>query len=319
MKLEFLHTHIEKEIDSLEKEFDRILKTTDPLITQVGNYVLKSGGKRLRPSLVILGGKIFGGEIKNLVKIAATVELIHTATLLHDDVIDHSQTRRGKATANAKWGTEIAILVADYLFSKAFEIALDTLNPEVLRHLAYVTGKMCEGELFQIQKRDVFLTLDDYYKIIRLKTAFLFGACPSLGALSAGASDVWIKNLAEFGLDFGTSFQIVDDTLDYTGTPDKLGKAVGNDLKEGKQTLPLIYTIQSASPDDRDKIIYCFNNGRDFRTILNYITTYDGIKYSFDKAKEFSSLALNKINNLPENEYSQDLKKLTVDMVERKS
>lgn len=315
--LDFIREQLKNELAQLENELENVLNSENNIIQEVGRYVLLSGGKRIRPAIVFTAGKLFNGNIATLNKTAAALELIHTATLIHDDVVDHSEIRRGNPTVRAKWGDEIAILVADYFFSNAFNLALDTLKPEVLRIITKVTNKMCEGELFQFQKRDTFFSIDDYYTLIEAKTAHLFSACSSLGALISQASPDYIQILHEYGFNFGMAFQITDDVLDYIGKSDKLGKSIGNDLKEGKQTLPFIYTLQNASREDKNKIMVSFKNGRDFDYIFKFIKKYGGIDFSMQKAKIFSDSALKSIKKLPQNQFTKLLEKLSLEVTYR--
>ena len=305
--MDFLGNYITDDLARVDQQFDEILRSNNSLIADVGAYIRCSPGKKLRPILTLLSAKVFhqasptqqSEPHHHAISIAAAIELIHTATLLHDDVIDKASLRRGRPSVNARWGDDVAFLMADYLFSRAFDLVISTLQPEALRILTRVTSKMCEGEMFQIQKRNSFLSQRDYLQIIQNKTAHLFSACAGLGSLVARAQHHDVARMSAFGLNFGMAFQIVDDTLDFIAEGKQWGKAVGNDLAEGKQTLPLIYALRVASPADRDELTRCFNDGRDFSTILRYINKYNAIPYTLSIAESYSTRARNALRPLP--------------------
>ena len=229
---------------------------------------------------------------------AAALELVHTATLLHDDVIDKASLRRNRPTVNVKWGDDVAILIADYLYTHAFDLAMQVLSPHVLRMVCAVTAKMCEGEMFQIEKRDALLTTDDYFRIVRNKTAYLFSACTALGGQIADASLEQVEMLGHYGLNFGMAFQITDDTLDLMAEDEALGKQHWTDIRNGKQTLPLIHTFQVAEPADREDLWQCWNNGRDCERIMRHIRKYRGIEFALDQARQFAANAREHIQPL---------------------
>ena len=222
---------------------------------------------------------------------AASVELIHLASLLHDDVIDKTMVRRGRPSVNARYGDDVAILMADLLFSHAFDLALSALEPEVVRLICQATRAMCESEMFQIEKREAVLTPENYYYIIRSKTASLFSTCAQLGGVLAGVTKDRCENLARFGELIGMAYQITDDVLDYTATPERLGKPHGNDLAQGKQTLPFVYTCQEASPEDREFLLSQLHNGRQMAKVLPLIEKVGGLDYAHRKARDFASQA----------------------------
>lgn len=315
--MDFFCKLTEDDIKSLELEFDKVLDSEEPLVSEVGNYVLRAGGKRLRPMIMFLLGHLLKTDNRRLVKVAAAIELIHTATLMHDDVIDKGEVRRGRPTVNHKWGSEIAILTADYLFSNAFCLALETCKPEIVNILAHVTNKMCEAEVFQIRRPNYFFSMNEYYSIITRKTACLFGACATIPGTLADLNLQEIATLQAFGLNYGMAFQITDDVLDYIGDSRKCGKPIGNDLREGKQTIPLIYALENAAEEDKIKIIESFNNGRDLNYILKFIKKYNGIDYAVKMAKDFSKKAIGEIEKFPKNEYSNELIKLTESVIGR--
>jgi octaprenyl-diphosphate synthase len=287
------------DLAAVEREIADILTSDQTeLLNEVGQYVQNSAGKQLRPILVLLTGQAFGASGKNLHKVAASMKLVHTATLLHDDVIDKSDMRRGKPTINARFGNNIAILMADYLYSNAFEISLEALKPEILQTICKVTSHMCEGEIFQIEKADTLLTTDDYYKIIRAKTAYLFGACCGLGALLGGAKRRDIEAMSEFGQEFGLAFQITDDILDYTADEDVFGKSVGTDIKGGKQTLPLIYTLNKLDDEKRQTLLQKMAAG-DVLYVIDTVEQTGGIEYARTQAAQHIASARKHLASTP--------------------
>lgn len=305
--------YLKREFPVLKGHLDAAFEPDGELMREVAQYVRATQGKLLRPTIVCLSANAFGYDgAENLhARLGAAVELFHMATLLHDDVIDNASLRRGRPTVNAKWGNDVAILFADYLYATCFDHALAALRPEIVRVLTKTTQKMTEGEMFQIEKRGDWLTVTDYFSIIRAKTAYLFSAAAGLGALIAGQGPEVTGRMFEFGMQFGMAFQITDDALDYEAQGDAWGKRVGADLKEGKQTLPLLHTLQQATPKDREALISILNNGRDFETVHGYVKQYNGIDYSLEKASEFTRAALDLLEGFEENEALAHLKRLT--------
>jgi octaprenyl-diphosphate synthase len=293
------------------------LRGEDPLIREVGNYLFSIPGKKIRPIIVLLSGAIYQPSKSHLLALAAAVELLHTATLLHDDVIDKAKQRRAQPTVNARWGDDVAILVADYLFCKSFDFVIAAGNPQLLRLLTRVTSHMCEGEMYQIEKRGSFITRSEYLRIIESKTAHFFSACSALGAMVGNASLDQVAHLGRYGLAFGTAFQIVDDTLDFIAQSEHWGKSLGNDIAEGKQTLPLIIAFESASLEERGEIEACFNDGRDFSRITDFINKYDGFCRSLAVAGDYSRSARNHLEALPGSSPTALLARLADFAVER--
>lgn len=292
--LEFLYEYLAKDLERVQQTMDDAFDVNGDLMQEVAEYVRQGRGKMLRPSMVCLSARAHGLDADNSdghIHLGASIELFHVATLLHDDVIDKAPTRRGRETVNEKWGDDVAILMADYLYATSFDLALSTLNPETLRVLAQTTQRMTEGEMLQIERRGDWLSVDDYMEIITNKTAYLFSAATSLGALIADAPMEAVKRMARYGLDFGLAFQITDDTLDYEAQKDRWGKRVGADLAEGKQTLPLLRTLMTASEEDRELILNILNNGRDFEAIHRIVRKYDAIEYSLEVAAKHATSA----------------------------
>jgi octaprenyl-diphosphate synthase len=232
------------------------------LIDQISGYIIGAGGKRIRPRLVLLFSEALGFEGPQRYELAAIVEFIHTATLLHDDVVDESALRRGRATANAMFGNAASVLVGDFLYSRAFQMMVSVNSMRVLDVLADATNVIAEGEVLQLMNmHDPDLAVADYLRVIRFKTAKLFEASARLGAVLAGAAPALEESCAEFGRSLGTAFQLVDDLLDYEGNSDDLGKNVGDDLREGKPTLPLLVAMERGQPQERALIRHAIEHG----------------------------------------------------------
>jgi octaprenyl-diphosphate synthase len=232
------------------------------LIDQIAHYIVGAGGKRIRPRLVLLFARALGFEGPERHELAAIVEFIHTATLLHDDVVDESALRRGRATANAMFGNAASVLVGDFLYSRAFQMMVSVNRIRVLQVLADATNVIAEGEVLQLMNmHDPDLAVADYLQVIRFKTAKLFEASARLGAVIAGADSVIEEACADYGRSLGTAFQLVDDLLDYEGNSDELGKNVGDDLREGKPTLPLLLAMERSGPEDRALIRHAIEHG----------------------------------------------------------
>lgn len=282
-----------KQVDSIIRE---ITHSSEKIIREVSDYIQESPGKRLRPALVIMSSKLFGYNGTEHLKLGAAVELLHTATLIHDDIIDKAQTRRGRPSVNARWGTEIALLVADFYFATAFNLVLSTGCIQLASLLSKVASKMCEGELFQQELKEKFLTRADYFKIIKHKTAYLFSACTQFGAHIAGTDKANIEKISDFGMNLGMAFQIVDDTLDFVATDEKWGKPLASDIKQGKQTLPFIYTLETATPNHREELRHFFSNGRNIHKIINIIKKYNGFEYALDIARYYTNQAKQALN-----------------------
>ena len=232
------------------------------LINQISSYIVSAGGKRIRPRLVLLFAQALGFDGPEQYELPATVEFIHTATLLHDDVVDESSLRRGRATSNAVFGNAASVLVGDFLYSRAFQMMVSVRRTRVLEVLADATNVIAEGEVLQLMNmHDPDLSVDEYLRVIRFKTAKLFEASARIGAVLAGADPEMEEACATYGRALGTAFQLVDDLLDYEGNAEELGKNVGDDLREGKPTLPLLVAMQRAQPHERDLMRAAMEHG----------------------------------------------------------
>jgi octaprenyl-diphosphate synthase len=278
------------------------------LINQIGHYIVGSGGKRLRPMLLLLAAKALGYTGKNHLILAAVIEFIHTATLLHDDVVDESELRRGKESANAVWGNAVSVLVGDYLYSSAFEMMVRTKNMRVMEILSKTTTAIAEGEVLQLLNCNNPETSEQkYLEVISRKTAILFSAATRLGAVLADASAEFEENLASYGQHLGIAFQLIDDALDYKSTQEELGKNLGDDLAEGKPTLPLIYSIQQASKSEVKIIKNAIKDGnRDaFNEVYAIVKSTNAITYTEKRAGEEAQKAIDALTPLPDSEFKE--------------
>jgi octaprenyl-diphosphate synthase len=287
------------------------------LTNEIGRYLRGSSGKRLRPMLTLLASRIAGERVEATVHAAAVVELLHVASLLHDDVIDRASLRRGNPTVNAHWGNDVAILMADYIYSRAFAIAFQWLPLDLIAVLCGVAGVMCDGEMFQIEKREHLLTEPDYLYIIRCKTAELFSACTRMGAALGQAGETAIAALERYGLEVGCAFQITDDVLDLTADPHRLGKEIGTDIACGKQTLPLIHAIAKANAEDRAFLVAALNNSQPSEQVVERVVKYGGIEYALATARRHARQASECLDRLPDGPALTFLRDLTELVVKR--
>src|SRR5437660_4250636 len=239
---------------AIEREFGRDTVSNVTAITEIGEYLRGGGGKRIRPALLLLSAKLFNYEGRGAVKLGAVMEIIHTATLVHDDIIDEAKTRRGRPAANTQWGNSKCVLAGDWLYMQAFKVAVQERNFRILDTLIELTQQMVEGELLQMEKLGQLITLDEHFDLIYRKTACLFSVCMRLGAILGGATPEQEENLAQYGRDLGMAFQIVDDVLDLTASESILGKPVASDLREGKVTMAVIHALERCNPAERSMI-----------------------------------------------------------------
>ncbi|MEQ8495199.1 MAG: octaprenyl diphosphate synthase [Gammaproteobacteria bacterium] len=292
------------------------------LINQLGHYIIAGGGKRLRPLLALLSARAAGYEGTKHVEAAVIIELVHTATLLHDDVVDASKMRRGRETANLVWGNEASVLVGDFLYSRAFQMMVDLENMRVLEILADATNVIAEGEVMQLMNcRDPETTEERYLVTIQNKTAKLFEAAAMLGAVVAGRSGSFENALGAYGRHLGTAFQLVDDALDYSATPEELGKNVGDDLAEGKPTLPLLYAMWHGTPEQSRSVREAIEHGgRDcLDDIMIAIESTGAITYTFARAQAEADKARAALAELPPSPYREALEALVEFAVHRSS
>lgn len=290
------------------------------LINQMGHYIVGNGGKRLRPMLLLLAAKALGQVNESHLILAAVIEFIHTATLLHDDVVDESNLRRGKESANAVWGNAASVLVGDYLYSSAFEMMVRTGNMRVMEILSKTTTAIAEGEVLQLLNcNNPETTEAKYLEVIARKTAILFSAATRLSAVIAGASTETEESLAQYGQHLGIAFQLIDDALDYKASQEDLGKNLGDDLAEGKPTLPLIYAIQKGTEAEAKIIIDAIKNGNRnaFNEVYAIVQSTQAIAYTEQRADEEAEKAINALSILPASEYKEALTLLAKFSVQR--
>jgi octaprenyl-diphosphate synthase len=290
------------------------------LINQMGHYIVNNGGKRLRPMLLLLAAKALGGINPHHITLAAVIEFIHTATLLHDDVVDESDLRRGRESANAVWGNAASVLVGDYLYSSAFEMMVRTGHMRVMEILSKTTTAIAEGEVLQLLNcNNPDTTEAKYLEVISRKTAILFSAATRLAGVISGVGDAMEKQLAEYGQHLGIAFQLIDDALDYKADKEQLGKNLGDDLAEGKPTLPLIHAIKNSNAADAEVIIEAIRNGnRDvFSQVYQIVKSSKAIEYTEQRAIEEAEKAMQAIDSLPESQYKQALNALASFSVQR--
>jgi len=291
------------------------------LINQIADHIVSAGGKRLRPMLVVLAGRACGAMSPDHHQLAAIIEFIHTSTLLHDDVVDESDLRRGRSTANALWGNAPSVLVGDFLYSRSFQLMVELDRMEVMRILADTTNRIAEGEVLQLlHVHNPDTDEAAYLRVIERKTAVLFAAGTQLGALASGAGTTVQQKLYDFGMNLGYAFQIADDVLDYTADATDLGKNLGDDLAEGKATLPLIHAIANseAATSTRLRTIVENGDGDAMPEVLSAIRATGGLEYSQRRAAEYARAAENALDGLDENEAVAALRGLAQYAVERK-
>lgn len=291
-----------------------------PLVNQVAEYIISAGGKRIRPVLVLLIANAHGYEGGAHHSLAAVIEFIHTATLLHDDVVDESSLRRGKQTANALFGNAASVLVGDFLYSRAFQMMVTVGHARVMQIVADATNVIAEGEVLQLlNMHNPDVNEADYLRVIRSKTAKLFEAAAQLGALVASADDAAIDAAGEYGRSLGTAFQLIDDVLDYSGNAAEIGKNVGDDLREGKPTLPLIYLMEHGTAEQRELVRSCIENGDEqhFDQILAAITTSGALDYTRQEAQKAARRATEAVLSLPDSKYKNSLLELASFAVDR--
>lgn len=288
--MDFVLKLLNDDIRRVEEQFRHDLTSRVPLIRKVGEYVLASGGKRVRPMILLLSARLSGYQGNSHIGLASVVEFIHTATLLHDDVVDSAVLRRGQDSANAVWGNEASVLVGDFLFAKSFSIMVREGNLDILRTLSDATTQMAEGEVLQlISTSDIELDEKRYIEVVQNKTAVLLSAASRCGALLGACSPEEEEALAAYGMDLGIAFQFMDDALDYVAEQSEFGKECGHDLLEGKVTLPLIHALTQCNAGERERVAAIVDKEilppEDLKYVIDLIHSYDGIGYTRERAK----------------------------------
>jgi len=302
---------LREDLAAIEGEFGRDTVSDVQAITEIGEYLRNGGGKRIRPALLLLAAKLFGYRGSGAVRLGAVVEIIHTATLVHDDIIDEAKTRRGRPAANTQWGNSKCVLAGDWLYMQAFKIAVQERNFRILDTLIELTQQMVEGELLQTEKLGKLVSLDDYLELIYRKTACLFSVCMRLGAILAGATESQEEALGNYGHDLGMAFQIVDDVLDLTASEDVLGKPVASDLREGKVTMAVIHSLERCTAAERSKIEAVLRE-QAFQSvahaeILEILGRYGSLEAASDRAAQYAESARKSICTFPDSEIKRAL------------
>jgi octaprenyl-diphosphate synthase len=299
------------DLAAIEREFGRDTVSNVQVITEIGEYLRGGGGKRLRPALLLLSAKLFNREDRTPIRLGAVVEIIHTATLVHDDIIDEAQTRRGRAAANTQWGNSKCVLAGDWLYMQAFKIAVQERNFRVLDVLIELTQQMVEGELLQMEKLGKSISMEEHLDLIYRKTACLFSVCMRLGGIVGNATTEQEERLGSYGRNLGMAFQIVDDVLDLTASEEVLGKPVASDLREGKATMAVIHAMQHCTAEERANIEVILRerafNGVTHPQILDILTRYDSLDYAIARATEYADAARNAICTFPDSEIKRAL------------
>lgn len=292
MSLRDVLRQYEQDIRKMEESFKGYFHSQVSLIPEVSEHLISSGGKRFRPLLLLIAADLCGYRGDRRYPLSAVIEFIHTATLLHDDVIDHAETRRGRPSANQVWGNSASVLVGDFLYSKSFQLMSADGDISVINLLSNTTNIMAEGEVLQLQKcGDIDITEKEYLSVIEKKTAVLISAACAVGALISRAPEAKIEAMARFGMRVGMAFQLTDDTLDYMAAEEEFGKAIGMDIKEGKITLPLIHALRKCSPEERKRIKKIVResakDGHAIGEITALIARHRGVDYALEKARTY--------------------------------
>ena len=313
---------IQDDLEQVEKKITAESVAGVDAVTAIGQYLQSAGGKRLRPAMVLLASKLVGNGNSSAIQLGAVVELIHAATLVHDDVIDAAETRRGRPSTNVKWGNHTCVLAGDWLYMQAFQIALRERNFQILDLLISLTQMMVEGELIQLERiGKIDISEADCMELVDRKTACLFSVCARLGAISAGGDTHTQEQLAEYAWNLGMAFQLVDDVLDFTSREKTLGKPVGGDLREGKVTLPLVYALECATPAERELVATILRDRNydavPFQRILALLEKYHGIERVRDRAQAFTEKARAIKASFPESAYQRALLAVTDLITER--
>ncbi len=317
-----IHALMKSDLVMMDEILVNRLDSNVDLISQMSQYIINSGGKRIRPLLLLLCARATNYKGDYHYSMAVVIELIHTATLLHDDVVDGSSTRRGQETANELWGNAPSVLVGDFLYSRAFEIMVEPNSMQIMKILSKATNQISEGEVLQLLNiKNANVSQSEYFEVIDRKTACLFkAACQIAGILSESDKDI-INVLGSFGMHLGNAFQIIDDTLDYESNSSVIGKEVGDDLSEGKVTLPMIYALQNTKGSEKETLSNAITNAdsSNIDNIVNILLSVNAFEYSRKVAKNESNLALKSLEIIPNSEYRSALKLLCELSLDRNS
>lgn len=320
MSFESIRALVADDLSATDNFIITQLESNIPLVRQMIEYVLTCGGKRVRPMVLLMSARVLNTSRKNHIDLAAAIELIHTATLLHDDVVDNSTLRRGHKTANIIWGGDTSVLVGDFLYSRAFQIVVEQRHMEILEIFSKATHFIAEGEILQLVNcHNPDTTEAFYFDIIERKTARLFEVATQIGALLATENRPEVEALRDYGKHLGLAYQLIDDALDYAQSAEQTGKNVGQDLAEGKSTLPLIHAMRKSKGADLDLLRNAIKDGssKELENILGIIESTDAIKYTADTAKHHAERAREALKIVPSNPYRQALEELSTFVVER--
>jgi len=320
MQADKLKVLVADDMQAVDDVIQQRLASDVALVNQLSHYIVNSGGKRLRPMLSLMASRAYGYEGVLHHTLSAIIEFIHTATLLHDDVVDESELRRGKETANALFGNAASVLVGDFLYSRAFEMMVDLQSMKVMQILAETTNVIAEGEVMQLMNcHDADTTEQRYLDVIHAKTAKLFEAATRLGAVLCERPEDEEKAMASYGMHLGTAFQLIDDVLDYSSSSEEMGKNVGDDLAEGKPTLPLIFAMRNGTKEQSDVVRKAIEEGglEYLEPVMQAIKETGAIEYTEKTAKNEAELAIQQLAHLPDSEYKQALEDLARYSVDR--
>jgi len=311
---------VSQDMQEVNKLIQKRLSSQVALVNQISHYIINSGGKRLRPILVLLSARAFNYQGNHHLLLAAVIEFIHTATLLHDDVVDASELRRGQETANSLWGNEASVLVGDFLYSRSFQMMVEVSDMQVMKVISNATNTIAEGEVLQLLNcHEPDITEADYLTVIGAKTAKLFEAATQIGAIISQQSLEYEQAIAQYGMHLGIAFQLIDDALDYSASPEEMGKNVGDDLAEGKPTLPLIYALKQGTPAQQQILRDAISHGgkEHLAQVLATLESTDAISYTKKVAQQEAEKAITALTNLPESRYTTALLHLARNSVER--
>jgi octaprenyl-diphosphate synthase len=296
---------VRADLEAVEREFERQVQSKVAVIPEIGKYIQKSGGKRVRPAVLLMAARLCGYTGPRAVLNAAVVEFIHTATLVHDDIIDDAELRRGQKSVHSRWGNDVTVLAGDFLYIKSMAMALTQDTLEVVRLLCDVTLRMIECEIYQLTKNGVVeLTEDEHFEIIRRKTAYLFAGCAQIGGMLGEAGEARELELREYGFNLGIMFQLIDDLLDFTGEAETIGKPIGGDLREGKVTLPIIHLLAhggaEASTLVRTIVQERHVSAEDWTRLRALLAEHHSIEYAYERALEFGEAAKRHLKVFPD-------------------
>ena len=320
--LPYFQKHLSEDLAKVNEVINRAVQSDVALISQIGTYIISAGGKRLRPIMTILAGRSVGYDNEKLYSLAAMVEFIHTSTLLHDDVVDESDLRRGRKTANNLFGNAAAVLVGDFLYTRAFQLMVGSGSMRILEVMADATNIIAEGEVMQLMNiGNTDITEEEYIQVIQYKTAKLFEAAAQVGSILGNAPPECEQALKDYGMYVGTAFQIIDDVLDYSGETEEIGKNVGDDLAEGKPTLPLIYLMRQGSEQVANEVRLAVENADRsyFAKIHEYVVRSDALAYSIGAARKAVDCAITALDALPDSEAKEAMIRLAQESLVRVS